>query len=93
MTDTEIALALLAVNILTYVTFAFDKWSAKRQGWRIPEANLLLLCIIGGAITGFIAMFTLRHKTKKGKFRVLVPLILVLHLCVLGVVVAGKSSY
>lgn len=92
MENTEIALALLLLNMVTYATFAFDKWSSRRGGWRIPEANLLLLCLLGGSVMGLIAMFSLRHKTKKAKFRILIPLIIALQICAIGVIFAGMGA-
>lgn len=74
-------LALFAINMLTYMTFFYDKWSAKRGGWRIPEANLLLLSLLGGSPMGLLAMYSLRHKTRKTSFRILLPLMLMLHIC------------
>lgn len=59
---------LIAVSLIAFITYAADKSKAKRGAWRIPEATLLGLSFIGGALGGYIAMQTVRHKTKKWYF-------------------------
>ncbi|MDO4178196.1 MAG: DUF1294 domain-containing protein [Phascolarctobacterium sp.] len=74
-----IFLYYLIINIVTFFAFVFDKFKAKSHSWRIPEAQLLLLCLLGGAFGGFAAMQLVRHKTKHLKFMLGVPLMLLLH--------------
>ena len=74
---------LLVMNIATFVIFGLDKAKAKKDKWRIPEATLIILCIAGGSIGGLAAMFAFHHKTRKNKFRIGVPLILVLQAALL----------
>jgi uncharacterized membrane protein YsdA (DUF1294 family) len=38
---------LLALNLLTFIIYGIDKWKAKKSKWRISEATLLLLAVIG----------------------------------------------
>ena len=67
--DPEVRVALLvALNFVSYALFRIDKRRAERGGWRIPERTLLLSCMSGGALGGWFAMRTLRHKTRKGSF-------------------------
>lgn len=56
---------ILIVSIITYFYYASDKKRAIKQQRRIPEATLLTLSIVGGAIGGYIAMQTKRHKTAR----------------------------
>lgn len=58
-----------AINIITFFIMALDKRKAKRKEWRISEAMLFFLSIIGGAIGGAAAMFLLHHKNRKWYFR------------------------
>ena len=67
---------LLAVNIITFIVFAVDKAKAIRGQWRVSEAALLGLSLIGGAIGGLLAMYMLHHKTRKPRFAVGLPLML-----------------
>lgn len=67
---------LLIINIIAFVTMWSDKQKAKKKAWRIPEATLFMLAIIGGSIGSIAGMYTFRHKTKHVKFVVFMPLIL-----------------
>ena len=71
-------LYLIIINVVTFGAFAVDKGKAIKGAWRIPEAQLLFLCLIGGALGGLIGMNVCHHKTRKPKFKYLVPLMLVL---------------
>jgi len=66
---------LLGINIITLLAFALDKQRARRGHWRIPESRLLLLCLSGGSLGGWLAMYLFRHKTKHLKFSLGVPVI------------------
>ena len=57
---------------------------AKKGARRVPERTLFLAAGCFGALGGFLGMQVFRHKTKHAKFRILVPLFLVLHIA-LGV--------
>ena len=41
---------LLAINLVTFLLYGIDKWKAKSGQWRISEANLLWLAVIGGSV-------------------------------------------
>lgn len=69
---------LALINIITFVVFFIDKYKARRNKWRIPEANLLFLSIIGGSVGGTLSMLIFRHKTHKLKFKIGMPLILLI---------------
>lgn len=68
---------LLGINLLTFLIYGIDKWKAKKDKWRVPEATLLLLAAVGGSIGAFLGMQVFHHKTKHKKFLIGVPLILV----------------
>lgn len=53
-----------------------DKFKAKKNLWRIPEATLMTVAALGGSIGSLIGMYTVRHKTKHLKFTLGIPLIL-----------------
>lgn len=73
---------LLAVNILAFVLFGIDKQKARRNLWRIPEKTLLLSALIGGSAGAILGMQFFHHKTRKPKFAVGVPVILVVEIVV-----------
>jgi len=67
------------INAAAFFLFASDKQRAVRQKWRIPERTLLLSAFLGGGAGALLAMQICRHKTKKKRFTILVPLFLLLH--------------
>ena len=56
------------MSVIAFVAYAVDKNKARKGAWRIPEKVLLSLSFFGGAIGGYLAMHTVRHKTKKWYF-------------------------
>ena len=68
---------LIVVNLLTWIIYGIDKWKAKRRAWRIPERTLLLLVAAGGCTGALAGMLMFRHKTRKLKFMIGVPVIFV----------------
>ena len=41
---------ILCINVVTLIVYGIDKYKAKKAKWRISEATLLLLAILGGSI-------------------------------------------
>lgn len=70
------------MNSITFIVFMIDKYKARRNKWRISEANLLLLSLIGGSVGGMLSMLIFRHKTQKLKFKIGMPLILIIQILV-----------
>ena len=71
---------LEAVNLLTLAVYGVDKYLARVHRERIPEAALLGLAAVGGAVGALAGMLLFRHKIRKRKFTVGVPAILVLEI-------------
>ena len=72
---------LAIINVVTFVTFAWDKHVAATGNdvsKRVPEAHLLALSLVGGSVGGLLAMYTVRHKTRKWYFVWGLPLFMVL---------------
>ena len=76
--------ALLLVNIAAFAAYGIDKRKARKGRWRIPESTLLLLAFFGGSVGALLGMRVFHHKTKHWKFKILVPLFLVLQLALAG---------
>jgi uncharacterized membrane protein YsdA (DUF1294 family) len=68
---------LLLINALGFLLMLIDKWKAKHNRWRIPEATLMTVAALGGSVGSLLGMYTVRHKTRHLKFTVGIPLILV----------------
>lgn len=69
---------LVAVNLLAFVLFAADKSRARKGKWRISERTLLLIPTLGGSLGALLGMKAFHHKTKHPKFKIGLPLILLL---------------
>lgn len=68
---------LLAINVITFIVYGIDKLKAKKAKWRISEATLLMLAVIGGSLGAWLGMRIWHHKTLHKKFRYGIPAILV----------------
>lgn len=68
----------LLLNIVAAVAFVYDKGKAIKGEWRVPEATLLALALVG-PFGATIAMNLSHHKTHKAKFK-LVYVFLALHI-------------
>ena len=71
---------LLLVNVVTFMIYGIDKYKAKKAKWRISEATLLLLAVLGGSIGAWIGMKVWHHKTMHKKFYIGVPTITILQI-------------
>jgi uncharacterized membrane protein YsdA (DUF1294 family) len=57
------------LSALTYWAYAVDKRRAEAREWRVPEARLHLLELLGGWPGAFLAQRRLRHKCSKGSYQ------------------------
>ncbi len=67
-----------ALTIITFFVYGVDKYKATHKKWRIPEATLIGLAIIGGSIGALAGMKIWHHKTLHPLFKYGIPLILIL---------------
>lgn len=81
MTLTSILLIYLAaINVVSFFTYGIDKLKARKDKWRIPEATLLWMAVLGGSIGAWLGMKAWHHKTLHKKFKFGVPAILIIQL-------------
>lgn len=71
-----ISMYLLTMNIIGFFLMGYDKWKAKKQAFRIPEATLFIVAIIGGSLGSIIGMHLFHHKTRHWYFLYGMPAIL-----------------
>ena len=75
-----ILIYLIAINVVTFFAYGIDKWKAKRSKWRISEATLLGMVVIGGSIGAWLGMRVWHHKTMHKKFQFGIPMIIILQI-------------
>lgn len=73
-------LYFIGMNIIGFFIMGIDKWKARKRAWRIPEATLFLIALIGGSLGAILGMYSFRHKTKHWYFVFGMPFILLLQI-------------
>ncbi len=86
-----ILLYIIAVNVVAFIVYGIDKYKARHAKWRISEATLLLLAVIGGSVGAWCGMKAWHHKTMHRKFKYGAPVIFILQL-VLAVWIVGRMA-
>ena len=76
-TPKNILIYLVVINLMAFLAMWWDKRRAQKGEWRISEAGLFTLVLLGGGIGGIAGMYTFRHKTKKLRFTIGFPTILI----------------
>ena len=79
----NIIIYLIIINIIGFLAMGIDKIKAQKGSWRIPENTLFLFTILGGGIGTISGIYIFRHKTKKKKFTIGMPAILVLEILII----------
>lgn len=74
---------LILINIITFAVMGIDKKKATFGKWRIKESVLFTLVLLGGGIGGIAGMYVFRHKTKKMRFVIGFPAILIFEIFVI----------
>ena len=69
---------LIIINILGFIVCLVDKNRAKNNKYRIPEKFLFFLSFIGGCIGFYLGMLLFRHKIRKIKFYIGIPMIIII---------------
>ena len=65
----------LIINLIGLIIMWADKRKAIKGAYRIPEATLFCVALLGGALGTTLGMNLFRHKTKHWYFVVGMPLI------------------
>ncbi|TQW21210.1 DUF1294 domain-containing protein [Clostridioides difficile] len=73
-----ILIYFIVINSIAFFSMYIDKKRAIRNEWRIKEATLMSIAVIGGSIGSIIGMYSFRHKTIHIKFTFGIPFILFL---------------
>lgn len=73
-------LYFICVNLTGFCLMGIDKRKAIKGAFRIPEATLFIVALIGGSIGSILGMYTFRHKTRHLLFIYGMPAILILQI-------------
>jgi uncharacterized membrane protein YsdA (DUF1294 family) len=60
---------LVAINVVTFFTYVYDKAISGQGIERVPESVLLALALVGGTVGALAGMKWARHKTAKESFQ------------------------
>ena len=70
-----------------------DKRKAIKRTFRIPEATLFIVALIGGSIGSILGMQVFRHKTRHWYFAFGMPAILVVQIVLLVLLLVGPIEF
>ncbi len=88
-----ILMYLLIVNLVGFFIMWWDKRQAKLGNWRTPEKTLFTITFLGGGFGTIAGMYKFRHKTKKLRFSIGFPTILITEIVfVIYLVIAGEEK-
>lgn len=87
-----LAAACLGMSVLSFLSYAKDKWAARRNAWRMPELTLHLIDLLGGWPGALIAQQTFRHKTTKRSFRQLFWITVVANLAIIAWLLRSRAG-
>lgn len=65
----------IIINIISFIIFGIDKKRSINKKYRISEAFLFLLSLIGGCFGSLFGMFYYHHKNRRLKFLIGIPII------------------
>ena len=69
----------VAMPLVTYFLYGFDKHRAETNGQRVPETTLHLVELFGGWPGAFLAQRKFRHKIAKSSYQIGFWLIVLIH--------------
>ena len=84
-----LAAYVIVVNLIDFALMGIDKYKARKHAFRIPEATLFLVALIGGSIGSIAGMYFFRHKTRHWYFVYGMPAILVLQIILIVYILNG----
>ena len=78
---------ILLINTVAFSAMWWDKRKASQHEWRVAEATLHILGILGGALGIIGGMFRFRHKTQKRSFQAITIIGLIVSLIIYWIVI------
>lgn len=83
----------ILVNLTGFLMMGIDKRKAVKHAFRIPEATLFIVSLIGGSIGSLLGMYTFHHKTRKWYFVYGIPAILIVQVLLILVLVYSPLEF
>ncbi|MDY3005972.1 DUF1294 domain-containing protein [Anaerococcus sp. AGMB00486] len=84
MFNLGILIYLLIINLFSINLTCYDKIASKKiKRKRIKESKLLTIAFLGGALSMYILMRLIHHKTKHKNFMILLPIFTLIHLFII----------
>ena len=83
LTPVNVVIYILCINLFGILIMFIDKRKAIKGSWRIPEKTLLIIALLGGSVGTMMGMYCFRHKTKKLKFTIGFPVIMITEIIVI----------
>lgn len=87
-----LAIILLLWNLFVFLLYGADKLFAEKDMWRVKEATLIWCAFVMGGLGALLGKQLFRHKTKKAKFNILLPIALVLNIILLALFIAWAKG-
>ncbi len=80
----------LIMNVINILLFKIDKSKAMKNQFRISERRLISLCVFGGGLGGSIGMIAFKNKTGNMKFKIVIPICIIIHCITLGCFIVNQ---
>lgn len=90
---TFLIIYFVIMNIVGFAIMGIDKRKAIKRTFRIPEATLFIVALIGGSIGSILGMQVFRHKTRHWYFVFGMPAILIVQIALLIFLLTGPIEF
>ena len=90
---TFLIIYFVIMNIVGFAIMGIDKRKAIKRTFRIPEATLFIVALIGGSIGSILGMRAFRHKTRHWYFVIGMPAILIAQIALLVFLLTGPIEF
>lgn len=74
---------LIFISVFAVIVTVYDKILAITNKRRIPERTLMIVSVLGGSLAMYLTMQLIRHKTRKTKFMVGLPIVILLQVALI----------
>lgn len=71
---------IIIINIISFFIMLYDKKQAIYHNFRISEKTIFIISLLLGGIGTYVGMYVFRHKTKHLKFKIGIPIVIILNI-------------